>query len=120
MRLWGTEYRRNYSGEDYWILRAHERAEALHRKGYRRVAITDVRFRNEAALGKALGGEVWRIQRPSADAQPALHQSEREVDAIEPDRVINNCGHTTAALAYDVLLAYHQATALHHQLKRRA
>jgi hypothetical protein len=119
MRLWGTEYRRNYCGADYWLMRAHERVEALHREGYRRIAITDVRFLNEAALVRTLDGEVWRVRRPSADAQPARHQSEQEVDAIQADRIINNGAHTTAGLAYDVLLAYHQATSpkgdLHEQ-----
>lgn len=120
MRRWGTDYRRNYYGQDYWLLRAHERVEALHTQGFRRIAITDVRFLNEAALVRALGGEVWRIRRPSADAQPARHQSEQEVDAINADRVIENSAHTTAALAYDVLFAYHQATTNHHQAEASA
>ncbi|OMG87985.1 hypothetical protein [Achromobacter xylosoxidans] len=114
MRLWGTEYRRSQSGKDYWLLRAHEALESLQRDGWRRIAITDVRFANEAALVNSLGGEVWRVKRPIADAVLAPHASEQEVTGIQVDRVIDNSAQTTAALAYDVLFAYHLATCTDH------
>ncbi|MBO1012287.1 hypothetical protein IPU70_01905 [Achromobacter sp. SD115] len=116
MRLWGTEYRRNQSGKDYWILRAHEALESLHRDGWRRIAITDVRFANEAALVHSIGGEVWRVVRPTADAVLAPHASEQDVNSLQSDRVIDNSSHTTAALAYDVLFAYHLATHAHNEI----
>lgn len=117
MRLWGTEYRRKLSGADYWIVRAHEAIESLHRQGWRRIAITDVRFGNEAALVHSIGGEVWRVRRQCADAVPSPHDSETEVDSIRPDRVIDNNSHSTSALAYDVLFAYHLATHTHHEIE---
>lgn len=116
MRLWGTEYRRTQSGKDYWILRAHEALESLHRDGWRRIVITDVRFANEAALVHSIGGEVWRVVRPAADAVLAPHASEQDVDSLQSDRVIDNSSHTTAALAYDVLFAYHLATHGHNEI----
>lgn len=116
MRLWGTEYRRNHSGNDYWILRAHEAIEALHRDGWRRIAITDVRFANEAALIHSIGGEIWRVVRPIADAVISPHASEQNVNSLQFDRTIDNSAHTTAALAYDVLFAYHLATNGHIEI----
>ncbi|WP_454674865.1 hypothetical protein [Achromobacter pestifer] len=110
MRLWGTEYRRAHCGGDYWLLRAHERIEALHRAGWRRIAITDVRFLNEAAFVQMMGGEVWRIRRHMADQAPATHQSEMQVESIQPERTLHNDS-TISALVYDALVAFRDAVA---------
>lgn len=44
---------------------------------------TDCRFVNEAKAIIAVGGEVWRIHREIADAVPATHQAESEMDTPE-------------------------------------
>jgi hypothetical protein len=56
-----------------------------------RVVVGDVRFANEAAVIKALGGMVVRIVRPGAPASDT-HASETEMDSIVPDHTIDNSG----------------------------
>ncbi len=66
MRWWGTEYRR-WQVSDYWIQRMIERIDALLRTGVWRIVISDVRFDNEVACVRGLGGTIWRIRRAEAD-----------------------------------------------------
>ncbi len=56
------------------------------------VAITDVRFANEAAAIKKAGGVLWKIDRPGAGLQGAAgaHASERGLDGIPGDLVLDN------------------------------
>jgi hypothetical protein len=107
LRWWGTEYRRNMCGENYWTLRAHEGTEILHSRGLRRIVITDVRFNNEARMIRELGGELWRIRRREADQVRAAHASESELSAIVCHREIHNDS-SLDALARKVLQAYQQ------------
>jgi hypothetical protein len=53
--------------------------------------IDDVRFPNEAAMIRELGGELWRIERPGI-AYDGDHESEGGLEDITPDRVIVNDG----------------------------
>jgi hypothetical protein len=66
----GTEYRRAQD-PDYWVKRA---AEALPTHG--KFVFTDVRFPNEFAMIKGLGGEAWRVHR-SNHASVSPHASEQ-------------------------------------------
>ena len=50
---------------------------------WRNVVFTDVRFINEAKAIRNINGQVWRIRRPEADAVPASHLSETEMDSEE-------------------------------------
>ncbi|AZW31523.1 hypothetical protein L506_2302 [Bordetella bronchiseptica GA96-01] len=119
MRWWGTEYRRWHDGQEYWLCRAHETIEQLHRDGWRRIVITDVRFLNEADFVKGMGGEVWRIRRHLADEASVSHVSELGVDDIPADRTLHNDS-TTSALAYDALVAFRNAVAAHPREKDHA
>lgn len=56
------------------------------------IAITDVRFPNEADGIRALGGEIWRIVRPSLGPQTDFHPSETGLDHYRFDREIENDG----------------------------
>ena len=70
------------------------------------VAITDVRFPNEAHGIRALGGEIWRVIRPSLGPQTDFHASETGLDGHEVDREIENDGTLDDLYArVDVLLA---------------
>ena len=54
------------------------------------IAITDTRFKSEATAIWSVGGEVWRIKRPSLDGQVVGlkgHASEVEQDSIRDDEV---------------------------------
>lgn len=85
----GTEWGRSIEPE-FWLRIASARLDAMQDRGLRHFVISDVRFLNESAWIKLLGGEVWRIDRPSAEPV-RLHASEL-ISHINPDRVIDNSG----------------------------
>jgi len=82
----GTEWGRNMVREDIWVRIAMWRASEHEREG-RHVAITDVRFANEAEAIRHAGGYVWRVERPGAGLAGAAggHSSELGI----PDRLVN-------------------------------
>lgn len=104
MRWWGTEFRRAQNPR-YWISRAEENLHAALRRGFRRIVITDLRFRNEADFVRYHGGKVWEIRRATAEMAAVTHQSEREIGALSPDLVIEN-NKSMTALAAAVMKAY--------------
>ena len=91
LQWWGTEWRRNVSGKNYWIDRVREKYERLaDPPGVPElVIITDTRFPNELELVHALGGKVWRVQRKGVDGGDA-HVSERALDGHHADRILRN------------------------------
>lgn len=54
--------------------------------------ITDVRFPNEAAMVRQLGGQIWQIQRPGYEAGATGHASDNDGSHFNPDRIIYNNG----------------------------
>lgn len=54
--------------------------------------LTDVRFANEAALVREMGGEIWQIVRPGVVAGGTGHKSDNDGSQFAPDRVIVNDG----------------------------
>lgn len=82
LQLWGTEYRRAQD-PDYWIKRA-----LAKRKNMGRYVFTDVRFPEEVAAIRYLGGEIWRVDRPGLGSDG--HVSEDNVASIVPDRILEN------------------------------
>lgn len=93
MQTLGTEWGREIIAPDFWIEALRGPVEADLAQGLK-VVIDDCRFPNEAALVRALGGEVVMLLRGSGPA--GSHAS--EAFAFEPDRRIANTG-TIAALA---------------------
>jgi hypothetical protein len=82
----GTEVGRELWGEDVWVDRALAGVAAGDR-----VVVTDVRFPNEAAAVRALGGLVVRINREGAGlGAGAAHAS--EALAFPADHVVANDG----------------------------
>lgn len=66
LQWWGTEFRRNQFGQDYWVKKLDEQIEALKASGFDGVVVVpDVRFEDEAdyILGREDGWLV-RIHRP--------------------------------------------------------
>lgn len=90
MQTLGTEWGRACIHPDFWVMIARAKAERILADG-RSVVIDDVRFPNEAAMIRELGGELWRIERPSI-AYDGDHESEGGLEDITPDRVIVNDG----------------------------
>lgn len=86
LQQWGTEHRRGQD-PDYWVNIAHDRVKIL---GSHPIVVTDVRFQNEIDWVHSIGGEVWRIVRPSTGGM--AHQSENHSALVGIDRIINNGG----------------------------
>jgi len=90
MQTLGTEWGRACIHPDFWVMIARAKTQRIMDKGGS-VVIDDVRFANEAAMIRDLGGELWRIERPSI-AYDGDHSSEGGLEDITPDRVIANDG----------------------------
>lgn len=84
----GTEWGRGCVNEQMWVRIALRAAEG------RSVAISDVRFANEAQAVLDAGGAVWLVRRPQAGlAGPTgQHTSEAGVPATLISRVLDNSG----------------------------
>lgn len=89
----GTEWGRQMVKEDIWIKIAMRRAAEYEREGWH-VAITDVRFQNEAEAIRYAGGQVWRVERPGAGlaGQAGAHASESGVPHHLIHQVVRNTG----------------------------
>ena len=79
MQTLGTDWGRNMIGPDLWIGLARSRIEG-HMLDGRSVVADDVRFENEAATIRDLGGLVVQIKRETG-ASVGDHVSEAGVDA---------------------------------------
>lgn len=87
LQWWGTDYRRNQS-PNYWTSQVEQQIVGF--EGL--VLITDVRFLNEAALVKKLGGYTVNVTRLNEDGtlfadptRPATHVSETALDGYNWD-----------------------------------
>jgi hypothetical protein len=78
LQRYGTEAHHDVFGHDFWV-------DALNLRGHRGriVAVTDVRFPNEAVAIIAAGGAVARVLGPTDG--PARHPSEEPI----PDEVVD-------------------------------
>jgi len=90
MQTLGTEWGRTCIHPDFWVMIARAEAQRIMADGGS-VVIDDVRFPNEAAMIRDLGGELWRIDRPGV-SYDGSHESEGGLESIIPDRVIVNDG----------------------------
>jgi hypothetical protein len=87
MQTIGTEWGRETIDEDLWL-----KAWKARIKNSPFVCVDDVRFENEASLVKEMGGEVWKVIRPSKKNTDS-HKSEGQLDEWEGfDHVIVNDG----------------------------
>lgn len=84
---WWGDYRRAQD-PDYFVRIAEQHAL----NGFGPCVITDVRFPNEAAMVRQLGGQIWQIRRPGYEAGGTGHASDTDGSEFEPDRVIYNLG----------------------------
>jgi hypothetical protein len=95
MQWLGTEFGREMIGPDVWV-EAWRRsvcaiADERHPVNPALIVADDVRFENEAAAIRAMGGVVIRIERPGAGSSSgAGHASEGFAGA--PDAIIRNTG----------------------------
>lgn len=87
LQRFGTEVGREMMGEDVWVDMALRGVAPGDR-----VAITDVRFPNEAAAVRRLGGIVVEVQRPGAGLAGSTGAHASEAMAFERDHVLVNDG----------------------------
>lgn len=86
MQRMGTEVGREMFGDNFWVDAAIDSIE-----DGTNVVFADVRYPNEADAIKALGGEIWRINREGIE--PANdHPSETALDAYQFDCIMFNNG----------------------------
>jgi hypothetical protein len=114
LQWWGTEYRRNQDPEywtNQWQAAVNPRADI--------VLTTDMRFRNEAAAVKALGGYTVQVSRLNPDSsvfvdtsRDSNHRSETELDGYNYDYKIT-------VKTGDLVLLDEWAVTLVHYLKAR-
>ncbi|WP_367847033.1 hypothetical protein [Rhodoferax sp. WC2427] len=90
MQRWGTEYRRAQDPH-YWTKAMNRRLSHLSQQG-QCIAVTDVRFMNEALLVREHGGYIWQVNRGFTIATPGAHKSETDGGQFWPDRTIDNSG----------------------------
>jgi hypothetical protein len=88
LQWWGTEYRRDNFGQNYWV----EQWKAAVNPKADIVFTTDMRFRNEAAAVKELGGFTVQVNRLNVDGTPFVdtsrdpnHPSETQLDGHNYD-----------------------------------
>lgn len=86
MQTLGTEWGRQCVHPDVWVRAWYESV-----RGLTHVVVDDVRFPNEVAAVRALGGVLWRVERPGAEYTGA-HASEGALSGVEPDLCFDNDG----------------------------
>lgn len=84
MQTLGTEWGRKHVTEDVWLILAKAR---LLTKGPGMV-VSDVRFENEAAWIRKVGGQIIHVKREALAVSP--HASEAGVEVRDADAIINN------------------------------
>lgn len=106
LQRYGTEAHRDVFGSFFWV-------DALDLRGHRGriVAVTDVRFPNEAVAIIQAGGTVVRVIGP--DVGPARHASEEPLPGEVVDHVIFN-----AARNDDRVYLRRQVTSLVSRIRR--
>lgn len=89
---WWGDYRRAQD-PDYFVNALLDRIEEFERVDIpSRWVITDVRFPNEAAMVRQLGGQIWQIRRPGYAAGGTGHASDTDGSEFGPDCVVVNSG----------------------------
>jgi len=90
MQTLGTEWGRNNMGSDFWVDIAANRIKIAMNKGCN-VVVDDVRFPNELAMVRQLGGRLLYLRRDeAAQIETYGHASEVSIGGQYFDQVIPN------------------------------
>ena len=91
LQWWGTDYRRYYEGENYWVNQALIKIDQKVRQGFQLIIIPDVRFLSEAESLRELGAHLIRVSRPIISDD--THSSETELDSYDKfNHIVLNSG----------------------------
>ena len=99
LQILGTELVRKHLNENFWVDRLELEIKKLTESG-KNVIITDVRFPNEAAMIKSLGGQIWHVfcgeipqwftdYRDKKIEPENIHESEWKWADVTPDVIIH-------------------------------
>lgn len=88
---WWGDYRRAQD-PDYFVDAAFVDTCVTMQVDGDSVVITDVRFPNEAAMVRQLGGQIWQIKRPGYQAGGTGHASDTDGSEFRPEVVLENFG----------------------------
>jgi len=100
LQLWGTDLRRTYFGNNYWVKRTFEDIDRIAEEnknydGLVWICVADTRFRNEASAVQDAGGvyvDVVRLNddntRFVAPDRDPNHPSEADLNDTKPDRIL--------------------------------
>lgn len=92
MQTLGTEWGRNIIAPELWIEAMRFRLDDYFaRPNPIGAVVDDVRFPNEVALLRSLGGAIWMVTGRGA-GEPGLHVSEHHWREVRPDAAIDNSG----------------------------
>lgn len=80
---------RNQWSKDFWVQQVLKKMALANPT--KRYVITDVRFPNELAAIRTLGGQVWRVRRPGVGPVNS-HESETQMDGFPVDQIFLNNG----------------------------
>lgn len=78
LQWWGTDFRRYYEGDRYWVDKVIVKIDEKIRQGCKLIIIPDVRFLSEAEALQDLGASLIRVARPIVSVDN--HSSEMELD----------------------------------------
>lgn len=91
LQIWGTDFRRNFYGKNYWIERVANKLSQNKDKD-KIFIIADCRFKDEHEFVKRLQGKYIDIVRVTPDGSQYLdpdrdpkHESETSLDDVKPD-----------------------------------
>lgn len=91
MQMLGTEFGRNLIGADIWVNAFKRQVDELRLEDVYGIVVDDVRFENEVAAIREMGGVLVQIERSGAGSKTgASHVSEKL--NVEPDFIIKNNG----------------------------
>ena len=89
----GTKFGREFIGTDVWVEAAHRRLTSIQRQTPRALILCDdLRFPNELARWRALGGVVIGIDRPGVQVSAARASAEGLLTFADCDFVLTNGG----------------------------
>jgi len=100
LQIWGTNLRRNFFGNEYWVNRTFEDIYQITKNnktyaGIVWICVADTRFRNEAAAIRTAGGLYIDIVRLTEDGtrfiapdRDPMHPSESDLNNTKPDFIV--------------------------------
>lgn len=86
---WWGDYRRAQD-PDYFVAQTWAALVCGNMLNREHHVITDVRFPNEAAMVRQLGGKIWQVRRPGYEAGGTGHASDTDGSEFEPDEILWN------------------------------